>query len=48
MRRKMQKKRVIALILEEMSADFSKELIRSTAKAIPQDEDIKLIVLAGK
>lgn len=47
----MQRKRkrtVIGLILEEMEAEFSQDLIRSIQNAVPANKDIRLIVLAGK
>ena len=47
MQRKKQRT-VIGLILEEMEADFSRELIRSIVNALPANKDIRLIVLAGK
>ena len=48
MNHELQKPRVIALILEEMRADFSTELIQSALNAIPVHENIRLVVLAGK
>ena len=39
---------VIGMVLEDMSADFSKELIQSVLNAIPDNKNIRLVVLAGK
>lgn len=48
MKHEIQKPYVIGLVLEEMSADFSKELIWSISRAIPANENVRLVVLAGK
>ncbi len=39
---------VIGMVLEDISTDFSKELIQSVLNAIPENKGIRLVVLAGK
>ncbi|WP_294470847.1 LacI family DNA-binding transcriptional regulator [uncultured Ruminococcus sp.] len=40
--------RMICMLLEDIGSDFSKELVKSVANAIPAGRGIKLIVLPGK
>lgn len=39
---------VIGIVLEDIFTDFSKELIQSALKAIPENKDVRLVVLAGR
>ncbi len=39
---------IIGLLLEDISSDFSKELVKSVAGAVPDGKDIRLVVLPGK
>ena len=43
-----QKRKVIGFMLEELESKFSTELVRDVVNAIPKDENIELVVLAGK
>lgn len=38
----------IGMILEDISTDFSKELVKSVVNALPKDRNIRLAVLPGK
>ncbi len=42
------KETVIGLLLEDIESDFSKELVKSVAGAIPQGKGVRLAVLPGK
>ena len=48
MQNEMRKPKVIAMILEEISSEFSKELIQSAVNAIPAKENVRLVALVGK
>ena len=48
MQRNNKRETVIGMVLEDMYADFSKELIQSVLNAIPDNKSIRLVVLAGK
>lgn len=39
---------VIGLVLEDIFTDFSNELIQSAIKAIPENKDVRIVVLAGR
>lgn len=39
---------VIGVVLEDIYTDFSKELIQSILKAVPDNKNVRLVVLAGK
>ena len=47
MNRHMETKRTIGLILEDISVDYSKEIIHSVKTAIAAHPDMRLVVLAG-
>ena len=40
--------KIICMMLEDVSSDFSRELVKSLANAIPSNRKIRLIVLPGK
>ena len=42
------KEKTICMMLEDIGSDFSKELVKSVANAIPAGKNIRLIVLPGK
>lgn len=48
MRKRKGEKKIIGLMVEEIISDFSKEYIQSVINAVRPDDDIRLIVLAGK
>ena len=48
MQRSKKHETVIGMVLEDIYTDFSKELIQSVLNAIPQNKNIRLVVLAGK
>lgn len=48
MKRSNKHETVIGMVLEDIYTDFSKELIQSVLNAIPQNKNIRLVVLAGK
>ena len=39
---------VVGMVLEDIFADFSKELISNVMEAIPENKDIRLVVLPGR
>ena len=45
---KNSKPRIIGIVLEDIFTDFSKELIHSVNNAIPEDSNIRTIIIAGK
>ena len=48
MHNEMRKPKVITMVLEEISSEFSKELIQSAVNAIPAEENVRLVALVGK
>ena len=47
MKEKAKEKRTVGLVLEDISSDYSKEIIHSVTKASADYPDIRLIILAG-
>ncbi|MBE7005250.1 MAG: LacI family transcriptional regulator [Ruminococcaceae bacterium] len=41
-------KKTIGLLVEDISADYTKEIVRSVDLAIPQNSGVRLIVMAGR
>ncbi len=48
MRKRKGEKKIIGLMVEEIISDFSKEYIQSIVNVVRPDDNIRLIVLAGK
>ena len=48
MQRNTKKNKVIAIMLDEIGMEFSKELIKDVIDAIPNGENIRLVTLVGK
>ena len=48
MQNEMKKPKVIAMILEEIGSEFSRELIQNAVNAIPAGENVRLVALVGK
>ena len=48
MRNIKKNEKIICMMLEDINSDFSRELVKSAANAIPPNKQIRLIVLPGK
>ena len=48
MRNNRKNEKVICMILEDISSDFSKELVKNVANAISENKQVRLVVLPVK